>query len=124
MRTAALVLLTFWYLLASSGAELRAHFCCNRLAAVTISLLPEKAACCCQSKAITSCCKTKTAIVKVTEVQQTSQAAFDFFPIIGLKVIINTYIELLQPARFGKHAIQWDPPKRAPLYLLKRVFRI
>ncbi|MFN8308881.1 MAG: hypothetical protein U0T73_02860 [Chitinophagales bacterium] len=78
MKSIKVLLLTVFYLLASAGVEVKAHYCHGRLAAIGINLSGKSDNCCCEKKRPAGCCETKSTTLKVTAAQDVSFTDFDF----------------------------------------------
>lgn len=129
MKKAIVILLLFFYLIPAIGVSISVHYCCGKLASVSLTY-DQVGNCACGKKALKrKCCKTKNTIVKLKDVQKNSS-----------QIILKSFKELKgQPALCSKQLLAYQnptlfladnvyPPPLSqtgkPLYLRLRVFRI
>ncbi len=128
MKRAAVILITILYLLPVIGMTVSAHYCCGKLSSVSLNFLGKGKCPCGTKKMKKNCCKTKTCLLSIKDVQQNSpQLAIDFSKSFSfVPCVITTNPVVLHSTTFLIPFCNNLPlPKiKQPLYLSNKVFRI
>ena len=129
MKKSTVILLLLCYLIPAIGLSVKQHYCGGKLASVSI-LFTNSLSCPCGKKPMKKdCCKDKTTILKLKDIQNISKNFVTNFA-KTFKIFVPSYPVFnyhFSEVAFEKHLPFEHPPplqKSEPFYLLNSVFLI
>jgi hypothetical protein len=128
MKKAAILFLTFLYLLPATGFSMAMHVCGNMVTSVTIENLGS-GKCTCGTEMKGGCCKNIHVTFKITDNQKIAAeltiSKSEFAKQIFESSLPVQFVSYLQPNDFEFPNYHAPPPDgKRPVYLNNRVFRI
>ena len=128
MKKAAILFLTFLYLLPATGFSMAMHVCGSKVTSVTIENF-SSGDCMCGTKMKGGCCKNVHVTFKITDNQKIAAeltiSKSEFAKQIFESSLPVQFVSYLQPNDFEFPNYHAPPPDgKRPVYLNNRVFRI
>ena len=110
------ILLTFVFLISSSGFSINRHYCGNKLKSTNILLIQNTGSCCGKKEMPEGCCKNETQVIKITEnftsTQTINLPSADFITVFVLAYVKTFNFSLIVCDTINLYADFHSPPDK------------